>query len=137
MIGLVLDASLTLSWCFEDEAGAAEWDLLDRVAREGALVPGIWSIEVANGLARAERRLRLPRTTTDEFLRTLDDLAIGVDETTHRHAFKAILTIARLHRVTAQDACYIELAARSGLPLGTLDAGMRRAASATGIALLP
>jgi predicted nucleic acid-binding protein len=137
VIGLVLDASLTLSWCFEDEAGSAEWDPLGRVEREGAIVPCTWPVEVANGLARAERRLRIMPAKADKFWHVLDDLTIGVDETTHRRAFNAVLRIARSGRVTAHDACYIALAQRAKLPLATVDGGMRRAAGALGIGLLP
>lgn len=137
MIGLVLDASLTLSWCFEDESGFAQWDLLARVQREGAIVPCIWPIEIANGLARVERRQRVTRAKADAFLHALDELTLGVDETTHRRAFGAILPLARAHRLTVQDACYIELAGRAQLPLATVDSTMRQAAGALGIELLP
>jgi len=34
------------------------------------------------------------------------------------------------------DACYLELALRSGLPLGTLDRALRDAAKASGVPLL-
>jgi hypothetical protein len=40
-VSLVLDASLALSWYFEDERTPAADALLDRVADQGATVPGL------------------------------------------------------------------------------------------------
>lgn len=37
----VIDASLTLAWYFEDERTAAIDALLDRVVRDGAVVPSL------------------------------------------------------------------------------------------------
>jgi len=39
---LVIDASLTLTWYFEDEATPATDELLDAVAQNGAVVPPLW-----------------------------------------------------------------------------------------------
>jgi hypothetical protein len=38
-VSLVIDASLTMTWYFEDEATPATKDLLDTVARNGAVAP--------------------------------------------------------------------------------------------------
>ena len=51
---LVLDASVTLSWAFEDEASEYTEAALKATSREGAVVPGLWLLEVANGLLVAE-----------------------------------------------------------------------------------
>ena len=58
-MSLVLDTSLTLSWYFEDERTPAADALLDRVADQGAMVPGLWRLEIANGLRTAIRRKRI------------------------------------------------------------------------------
>ena len=55
--GCVIDASSVLAWCFEDEGGPEADALIEPVAAEGAAVPGMWSLEVANGLVAA----RAPR----------------------------------------------------------------------------
>jgi hypothetical protein len=49
-VSLVIDASLALTWYFEDEATTATEELLDIVARTGAVVPALWRLEMANGL---------------------------------------------------------------------------------------
>jgi len=40
-VSLVLDASFALSWYFEDERTPVAVALLDRVADQGATVPGV------------------------------------------------------------------------------------------------
>ncbi|HTN98020.1 MAG TPA: type II toxin-antitoxin system VapC family toxin, partial [Nordella sp.] len=61
-MSLVLDASLTIAWYFEDERSTQTETLLDQVAAEGAIVPTLWKIEVANGLQMAMRRKRIDRS---------------------------------------------------------------------------
>jgi len=45
----VLDVSVTMAWCFKDEASDETWALLERLAVDTAIVPGIWSAEVVVG----------------------------------------------------------------------------------------
>ena len=68
---LVLDASVTLSGAFEDEASEEIEAFLAATNQHGALVPGIWPLEVANGLLMAERRGRLTEADTVAFLSLL------------------------------------------------------------------
>ena len=49
-MSLVLDSSVTLSWFFEDERTAVTASILKRVVENGAVVPVIWRLEVANAL---------------------------------------------------------------------------------------
>ena len=58
-VSLVVDASLTLAWCFEDERTPAIDAVLDQVVRDRALVPSLWRLEVVNGLQMAMRRKRI------------------------------------------------------------------------------
>ena len=53
---VVIDASLTLSWYFEDERTSAVDAVLDRVTDTGAVVPSLWRLETANGLQVAVTR---------------------------------------------------------------------------------
>ena len=76
---LVLDASLTLSWFFEDAQSEAGDAVLNMVAERGAFVPGLWRLEVANGLFVAMRRKRLDAAYRDKALAQLARLPITVD----------------------------------------------------------
>ena len=60
MSASVLDCSVGMAWCFEDEADRYADGVLDRLVEETALVPPLWPLEIANVLVVAERRRRLP-----------------------------------------------------------------------------
>jgi predicted nucleic acid-binding protein len=49
---------------------------------------------------------------------------------------KTVLTLSEKHGLTVYDAAYLELAQRRQLPLGSLDADLRKAAQIEGVALL-
>ena len=60
MSGLVVDASVALSWCFPDEQTPLSLRVLDRLnAGESAVVPWFWSVEILNALLIGEKRGRI------------------------------------------------------------------------------
>jgi len=65
-----MDISVTMSWCFEDEATPASDAVLDRLGAEQAAVPSSWPLEVANVLLVAERRKRLTEARASRCLRS-------------------------------------------------------------------
>ena len=131
---LVLDASATLAWCFDDERTAESNALLDRLAVATALVPAIWHVELANALLAAERRRRITAEDIEHVYRLLNRLTIETDDPVLTPA--PLLALARVHRLTAYDAAYLDLALRRHLPLATRDTALARAAEAAGVALL-
>jgi len=58
-VTFVVDASVTLAWCFEDELSQRADEVLERLTTEDAVAPSTWPLDVANGLRSAERRNRL------------------------------------------------------------------------------
>ncbi|WP_372090122.1 type II toxin-antitoxin system VapC family toxin [Tistrella mobilis] len=78
-MSLVLDGSVVLAWCFDDEVTPAIDDLMRHVARNGAVVPAIWHLEVANGLRTALRKQRLTTGRRDELMDVLKLLPIEPD----------------------------------------------------------
>jgi predicted nucleic acid-binding protein len=132
----VLDASSVFPWVFEDEATPEADALLAIVAKQGAVAPSLWHIEIANGLGMAERRHRLSRVAAAEAITLLESLPLDVDEIAQAHAFGVILDLMREHRLTAYNAVYLELAIRRSFPIATNDRELRRAAEAAGVALL-
>lgn len=121
---------------FEDEATPEADAMLAMVGKQGAIVPSLWYIEIANGLGMAERRNRLFQTAAAEAIALLKGLPLDVDEMAPAHAFGAVLDLMRRHRLTAYDAVYLELAIRRGLPIATNDRDLRSAAEAAGVTLL-
>ena len=73
---VIIDATVALSWLFEDETSDYADRVLDAVASDGAVVPAIWLLEVANGLLSGERRGRLSAAEVDEALDLLSALPL-------------------------------------------------------------
>jgi predicted nucleic acid-binding protein len=137
LIVLVVDASIALTWCFEDEVTAATEAIGTRVDSEGAIVPGLWRLEVANTLLLAERRGRIDRSDVEQRLELLAALPISIDADTGIRAWTDTLLLARAERLTLYDAAYLELAIRQDVELATLDRDLRRAARKMGVAIVP
>lgn len=128
MKGLVLDCSVVLAWCFEDESSRYADRVLAHLETGEAHVPTIWPLEVANALLVAERRKRLAEADAGRFVSLLEGLPIAVDSDTPNQAFGPTMRLARSAGLSAYDAAYLELAMRRGLPIATLDAKLKKAA---------
>lgn len=135
-MSLILDASLTLSWYFEDERSPSADALLDRTTQEGAIVPSLWRLEVANGFQTAIRRKRIDAAYRDGALVQLQRMPITLDPETDTYAWSATLRLADRFGLSPYDAAYLELAHRARLPLASLDQPLRVAARALGVELL-
>ena len=137
MTAFVLDCSIAVTWCFDDEASDEADALLDRLQEQGAAVPSLFPLELGNILALAERRGRIPASGLSPRLELLATLPIEVDPNTAAMALRETLTLARRHSLTTYDASYLELALRLGLPLASTDRALRQAASDEGVVVLP
>ena len=95
MSGFVIDASIALAWCFDDEATDATRALLDRFEDEHAEVPSLWHLELANALAVGERKKRITPARASEFIALIGELPIVIDEQTANLALGTVLDLAR------------------------------------------
>lgn len=101
MPSIVVDASVTLSWCFPDEQTPASASVLDRLkAGDRMLVPAFWALEVLNTLLLGERRGRITAEQTRKFLDTLRILNPILDYASLEKVGGAIQIICRDHRLT-------------------------------------
>lgn len=135
MIG-VIDASVTLSWILREENMLAVDRLFAHVADEGAVVPGIWRLEVANALQVGIKRVRIDLAYRDAAIQKLALLPVEVDSETNEHAWTRTLHLSGVHGLTVYDAAYLELALRRGTSLATGDAKLAAAAQNAGVKLL-
>ena len=135
-MSLVLDTSATLAWVYPDETMPPIREVFHQVEESGAWVPSLWKLEIANLLETGVRRHRHSTDFRDVSLADLALLPIQVDLDTHKHAWGATLRLAERHRMTVNDAAYLELALRLGLPLATLDQELRSAARSEKVHLL-
>ena len=136
MSRFVLDCSIAMSWCFEDESQPIADRALDSLLEDQALVPAIWLLEVANILLIGERKGRIMPDQVSEFVAMLETLPILIDSPPSLKTLGNIYALAKTHQLTAYDAAYLELAKREGVVLATLDKSLCAAATKAGIDVL-
>jgi len=134
---LVLDCSVTMAWCFEDQATPYTDEVLEVLASGQARVPSIWALEVANVLLVAERHGRLRPADSARFLALLQNLPFAIDRETPQRAWNEVLHLGREYGLSSYDAAYLELSMRAGVKLATLDRQLREAAEKAGVSLFP
>lgn len=132
----VLDASVTLHWCFEDEASPSHEALLTVLQnQEGvAWVPNIWRYEVLNGLGKGVARARLSREKALLFWQEIQQLPIQIADIP---GDQRLLDLSLRHNLSIYDASYLRLAAILAHPLATSDQKLATAAVAGGVSLIP
>jgi predicted nucleic acid-binding protein len=137
-LNFILDSSLTMAFVFADEATHDTDKLLDSLGKGAkAFTAPLWRWEVGNALLMAERRKRITSAESQRHLTALQVLPVELDDGASREAWHAAILLARKHHLTLYDASYLELAMRHGLPLGSLDIELRKAAKSEGVKFLP
>lgn len=124
MPGLVVDASVALSWALPDESSAYGEAALAVVEQDGLHVPEV---------AVAYLRKRITSGDEKAFLAALSHLSIEVEESSPLTVIRDGTAAAVRYGLTAYDAAYVDLALRERLVLATLDGQMRKAAEQAGI----
>ena len=135
-MSLVLDSSATLAWIYADETTDEVRRIFEIVAEDGAHVPTLWRLEVANSLTVAARRGRIDVEFRNAALADLALLNITTDPHTEADSWTTTLHLADRFHLTLYDAAYLELAHRRSLPLASLDEKLRDAGRALGVSLL-
>ncbi len=132
----VLDCSIAISWCFEDEANQEMDRILDLVKNNGAWVPNLWHLEILNVLIQASKRGRIPPASIVPRIHLLSKLPIKTDSETFIRAFTDTMYLAQTTQLTSYDTAYLELARRKGVSLATKDRAMVKAAKMLDIPIL-
>jgi len=123
----VVDNSIVMSWCFQDESCPYADRVLESLSDATALVPSIWPLEVVNVLLVAERRKRLSGAASVRFLTLLSQLPIAVEHEQQEKMMTGLLALARTNHLSSYDASYLDLSMRKGIPLATLDTRLKEA----------
>src|SRR5207253_1779150 len=113
---IVLDASVALAWCFDDESSPFADRVADHLRSNIALVPAIWPFEVGNALVAAERRGRLSEADRPRLAELLAALPIEVEGLALAQTLGPVTDLARPHGLSVYDAAYLELAQRLSVP---------------------
>ena len=103
-MSVVVDSSMALTWCFEDEASAQSDAIFERVRDDGAVVPALWHLELANVLLQAEKRGRIALGDVATRLKLISELPITTDHETPMRAWREVIALARTENLTAYDA---------------------------------
>ena len=129
----IVDASLSLGWYLIDEQDRAyNLEVLAGLKGNEAVVPFLWTYEVSNGLAMAQRRKRITNEDLTEIMKSLEALPIAVDPPDAGSVWQ-LPALALKHQLTVYDAAYLELALRLALPIATKDEALKRAMKSCGV----
>jgi predicted nucleic acid-binding protein len=137
-MNFVLDASVALLWLAPQTNALgmayAQTTLLS-LSQSKAIVPAIWSLEIANVVTKIESKGMVVEADSHLFISTLEQLNIETDSMTAQMALSQTLQLARRYQLSAYDAAYLELSLRMGIPLASLDAGLVKAAIKAGVGI--
>ena len=130
----ILDCSVTMPWLLKNDSSGYSLDALRSFEKNQALVPELWSYEVGNVLAVAERKRKIKSPEALKFIQQLRELPIQVDDQETDILYQ-VYPLAREFQLSCYDAAYLELAFRLSLPLATLDQSLRKAAKKANVKL--
>jgi predicted nucleic acid-binding protein len=137
LIRFVLDASVALAWFVDNPVAPYATRVRKSLASDArAVVPGLWHLEMANGLAVAERRGILTPTNSKAGITVIEQLLTQTIESSAEFiSIRQVLATAQTFELTAYDAVYLETARHERLPLATLDRKLLAAARQAGVEL--
>ena len=134
-MNFVLDASVAVAWCLDDESGRYADQVYKSFKSATALVSCIWPLEVSNAVQVAQRRNRVARVKILEMLGILERLPITVAGAPTSRELRRLYSLAEEHAVSVYDASYLDLCLKLGLPLATLDARLKEGGRTAGVEL--
>lgn len=132
----VIDNSVVMAWCFQDQTSKYTEAVLDRLVASEAYAPAIWPLEVGNVLLVAEKKNILSKADVIRFLSLVQGLPVIVEQESPDRMLTEILALARERHLSTYDASYLDLAMRLGLPLATQDKALSMAAKKCRVPLL-
>ena len=132
---LVVDTSVALAWMLPDEHSDLASLALREVEANGAVVPLLFRLEVANALAVAVRRERISRDFMMDALSALEELAMETDRQGEEEIWKSVPARALETGLSVYDAVYLDLAMRRKLTLASFDRKLCLAAVSVGVSV--
>ena len=131
---LVVDASIALAWSLDDETDNRADEALTIVEHSGALVPTLWTYEIANSLIHFVRRSRIDGDRARLILSALSRLEIVAVPPEASDWYVETDALAMKHGLTLYDAAYLQLAVAVRAKLASVDKKLFAAALAEGVA---
>jgi predicted nucleic acid-binding protein len=131
---LVIDASISLAWSLDDETDNRADEALTIVEESGALVPTLWTYEIANLLTHFVRRSRIGADRARTILSALTRLKIVAVPPEAPDWYAETSALAMKHGLSIYDAAYLQLALAARARLASADKQLCAAATAEGVA---
>ena len=131
----VVDASIALTWCIDDESTDETDGILHRLLLEGGITPAHWPLEIANALRSAERSGRVDTEAISRAKAIVIELPVDVLPVETSTAL-GLIEPALQHGLTVYDAAYLGLAELRGLGLATLDERLAAACRSVGVPVI-
>jgi hypothetical protein len=105
----VLGADVTVAWRVLIPRNSYPSDVLRRMPRSIAVVPGCWFLDVAERVRACVRKKQLTVAEASQFFAGLQQFPIWVDDETPLRAWSEAFDLARTHRISVDNAAYLEL----------------------------
>lgn len=132
MSKFILDCSVYMSWCLNEDTAQASTKILKAITKNEIIVPSLWAYEVANTLAVAVRKKLINVADAHRLINDIQLLPLEFDNPTIEN-MSDIFNIANQHHLSAYDAAYVELALRENMPLASFDKDMIKISKKLGI----
>lgn len=138
MTRFVLDASVALAWLVDKPVSPYAIQVQEKLdAGARALVPGLWHLEMANGLTVASRRSHLTAGDLEKGLWLIEQmLARDIETDAEPVSIRHIFATAGANQLSGYESIYLDIARRERLQLATLDQRLRAAAKRAGVEML-
>lgn len=132
-MNFVLDCSVTAAWLLKGQSDSYTESVLDSLEGKEAIVPFIWTYEISNLLAVAERRKLIQKADGVAFLKMLHEMNISLQPLQETHYDELLYGLASDYSLSAYDGAYLRLAMIRNLPLATKDDPLKRACEKAGV----
>lgn len=136
MTPIILDASVALAFCLEDERGQFPESAISLLETSPLAVPAHWWAEICNGLLMVERRKRITANEHSQCIQLLAGLEPQILPISPPEFDVGVFALASQHHLTIYDACYLYLAMRESYPLLTFDKALKKAGRAEHVNVL-
>lgn len=138
----VLDSGVAIEWFSpgreEDRLYAAGILRLMRESGALAFVPSHFHLEIAAFLMwrrkAKESEKRFSQEKVDRIMEELDSMEIRT--VVSNESYRGLVKVAQRYHVQAKDVPFIHLAAEAGMPLATIDGGLKAAARSFKVGLV-
>ncbi len=133
---IVLDASIAMGLCFEDQIDATVLQTIEALRTMQGVVTPQWHTEVAEQLLVVERKKRILPADREHFLNLLRSLQLEVDHQGDNDAWGAAYALANEHGLRIEDAQLLLLGLRRRGIIATCRPELNKAAKKMGLPLV-